>query len=266
MSSITPLEAIEDARALLTGLPACLVGSAVVSMELCQSEFLADASDIDIFCYTDYALIAIIQKLQHHGYQVDQRFERVWQRWLRFGLKGWHTNSLKLISPEGVETNLVYKLLGRKPVNNLAAVLESFDFGLLGHGYDLLDNEYRDLRGFLFPGLDPRGPLPMMPNKRSDWRNGFISQYNGLREAARYAKYAVHSELQMEAVRDDLLTGYAQVSEYLRDRGDVNKLTLATIYDTISVCIEDNDFQKLIDMGKQIPVLDELDQLLELID
>ena len=65
MSSITPLEAIEDARALLTGLPACLVGSAVVSMELGQSEFLADASDIDIFCYTDYALIAIIQKLQH---------------------------------------------------------------------------------------------------------------------------------------------------------------------------------------------------------
>ena len=48
---------------------------------------------------------------------------------------------------------------------------------------------YRDLRPYLFPGMDVDGPLPMMPNKRDNWSDGFISQYNGLREAGRYAKY-----------------------------------------------------------------------------
>jgi hypothetical protein len=193
---------------------------------------------------------------------MDDRFSRVWERWLRYGMRGWHTNSMRLESLDGVETNVVYKITDSHPTTSLAQVLESFDFGLLGMGYDVETGTYRDLRPYLFPGYDINGPLPLMPNKRENWRSGFISQYNGLREAGRYAKYHGYG-YDLSAVKDDLITGYHMVSAYHRTSFDKDKHLLADIYDKLAELISLDDIDELAERYKTLDFKDSLELILE---
>lgn len=253
---------IADVRSLLKGDPVFLAGSLVAE----QTYGKANAhSDVDLFCPTGQVLIAVGQKLLDNGYKFDDRFDRVWVRWLKYGFKTWHTNSLRLHSPHGMETNLVYKLTDGHPTTSLGQVIESFDFGLLATGYDLESDTYRDMRGYLFPGLDPDGPLPMMPNKRDAWRNGFISQYNGLRECGRYAKYHAYG-YDLSLVRDDLVTGYDMASMYFSTHFDKDKQMLGNIYDAIARHIEAGNIDQLVEAYKQIDFTDSLDSIMEALE
>lgn len=253
---------IADVRSLLAGEPVYLAGSLVAE----QTYGLSDAhSDVDIFCPTGQVLVSVGQRLLDHGYSLDERFSRVWARWLRYGFKTWHTNSLRLMSPAGTETNLVYKLTEGHPATSLAQVLESFDFGLLATGYDLEFDTFRDMRSYLFPDRDPDGPLPLMPNKRSNWRNGFISQYNGLREYGRYAKYHTYG-YDMSEVKGDLIEGYWAASAYLSTHFDADKQLLGKIYDTIAGHIELDNIDELLVAAKQIDYKDSLDAIMEALE
>lgn len=261
--SLTPGEVIRLVATPLTGLPACIAGSAVAAEA--YGIALKDTSDIDVFCYTEQTLITAIERLLHEGFTLDDRFSRVRERWLLYGLRSWHTNSIKFETPTGFEVNLVYKLVGGVPMNSLASVLSSFDFGLLAEGYDLLDASYRDMRPYLFPGADLAGPLPLLPDKARQWAGGFISQYNGLREAGRYAKYVSYGH-DMSLVQDQLLPGYEKASTYLRDRGDADKLKLADIYDTIASHIDLNNVDELLEINKLILTLDSLDAIMDALE
>jgi hypothetical protein len=253
---------IADVRALLRGEPVFLAGSLVAE----DAYAMTNAhSDVDLFCPTSQVLIAVGQRLLDNGYKLDDRFDRVWVRWLKYGFKTWHTNSLRLHSPTGVETNLVFKLTDGHPTTSLAQVIESFDFGLLGMGYDLESDTYRDMRGYLFPGMDPAGPLPMMPNKRDAWRNGFISQYNGLRECGRYAKYHRYG-YDLSLVKDDLVTGYDMASLYFSTHFDADKQMLANIYDAIARHIEADNIDQLLVSSKVIDYKDSLDSIMEALE
>ena len=249
---------IADVRSLLAGEPVFLAGSLVAE----QTYGKVDAhSDVDLFVPTAQVMMTTGQLLLDHGYKLDDRFARVWVRWKRYGFKSWHTNSLRLLSPSGMETNLVYKLTGGHPASSLAQVLESFDFGLLGTGYDLESNTYRDMRPFLFPGLDPDGPLPLMPNKRSDWRNGFISRYNGLREVGRYAKY--HSRgYDMSLVKDDMVMGYYAAEMYLSTHFDPEQRQLGVIYGAIGQHIDADNIVQLEQASKELNYNDSLDEIM----
>lgn len=253
---------IADVRSLLTGDPVFLAGSLVAEQAYGKS---SAHSDIDLFCPTSQVLVATTQKLLLSSYKLDDRFNRVWDRWLRYGFKSWHTNSIRLHSPSGVETNLVYKLTDGHPTTSLAQVLESFDFGLLGMGYDLEQDQYRDLRPYLFPGMDVDGPLPMMPNKRANWRNGFISQYNGLREAGRYAKYHEYG-YDMSLVKDDLVTGYRSVAAYMAQTFDVEKQQLGKIYEAIGDHIDFDHIGQLKAAYKTLDFKDSLDSIMEALE
>jgi hypothetical protein len=253
---------IADVRALLRGEPVFLAGSLVAEDAYAMSNA---HSDVDLFCPTSQVLIAVGQRLIDSGYTFPERFDRVWARWLRYGFKTWHTNSLRLTSPTGVETNLVYKLVDGHPTTSLGQVLESFDFGLLGVGYDLESDTYRDMRGYLFPGMDPMGPLPMMPSKRANWRNGFISQYNGLRECGRYAKYAGYG-YDLTLVKDDLVTGYDMASLYFGTHYDTDKQMLGRIYDAIARYIEADEIDELTRASKEIDFKDSLDSIMEALE
>ena len=249
---------IADVRSLLGGEPVFLAGSLVAE----QTYGKVDAhSDVDLFVPTAQVMMTTGQLLLDNGYKLDDRFSRVWVRWKRYGFKSWHTNSLRLVSPSGMETNLVYKLTGGHPASSLGQVLESFDFGLLGTGYDLESDTYRDMRPFLFPGLDPDGPLPLMPNKRSDWRNGFISRYNGLREVGRYAKYHERG-YDMSAVKDDMVMGYFAAEMYLSTHFDPAQQQLGQIYGAIALHIEADNIAQLVQASKELNYNDSLDEIM----
>ena len=255
---------IADVRALLAGEPVYLAGSLVAEHTYGKTNA---HSDVDLFCPTPQVLIATGQKLLCHGYTLDDRFSRVWARWLRYGFKTWHTNSLRMHSPTGVETNLVYKLTDGHPTTSLAQVLESFDFGLLATGFDLERDQFLDMRSYLFPDefTSPDAPLPMMPNKRSNWRQGFISQYNGLREAGRYAKYHQYG-YDMSLVKDDLVTGYFEAAAYHSMSFDDDKKQLGQIYDVIAVKIKDDCIDELAEASKLIDYKDSLDSIMEALE
>ena len=269
-TTITPHEAITQVMSSLEGQPACIAGSAVAA-EIYGLPF-AETSDVDVFCYSEQSMISTVQRLISNGYTFDDRYIRVWDRWLLFGTMSWHTNSVKLNAPLGHEVNVVHKLTGKQSLRSLSAVLESFDFGLLGAGYDLVTGKLHDQRSFLFPDYDLDGPLPLMPNKRMDWRNGFISQYNGVREVGRYAKYVQYGH-DLSLVKDDLVTGYWSAAAYLKDRAgraitgqDQDKALLAAIYETIARMIEADQIDECAEAGKKILVLDQLDQIMEALE
>lgn len=252
---------IADVRALLRGSPVFLAGSLVAS----ETYGMSNAHhDVDLFCPTGNVLISTGQKLLSAGYKLDDRFSRVWERWLRYGFKTWHTNSLRLFDPNGVEVNLVYKLTDGHPTTSLAQVLESFDFGLLGTGYDLEDGCFRDMRSYLFPG-HTFDRLPMMPAKRTNWRNGFISQYNGLRELGRYAKYHEYG-YDLSLVKDDLITGYQAAALYMTGHFDKDKQQLGKIYEVVAIHIEDDNIDQLSEASKTIDYKDSLDVIMEALE
>ena len=266
VSTLEPGEVIEELLTSLGRLPAAIAGSVVAAHVYDMP--LMEQSDLDVFCYSDSALITAIERLSQYGYSLDDRFSRVKERWLKFGLKTWHTNSVKLIAPDelnNMEINLVYKTADKVPASSLAAVLEAFDFGLLGTGWDLSDGKFRDMRSFMFPGLDITGPLPFMPNKQHAWQNGFISQYNGLREAGRYAKYYSYGH-DMSLLKATMIQGYHAVAEYLVERGDPDRILLAQIYTTIATHIEFDNIDELLKANKQILSVDALDQIMEALE
>lgn len=250
---------ITEVRSLLAGDPVYLAGSLVAAETYDKPTAFSDA---DLFCPSDQVLIATVQKLLCNGYTFADRFERVWARWLKYGFKKWHTNSMRMFSPAGTEVNVIYKLVDGHPTTSLAQVLESFDFGLLATGYDLERDIFMDMREYLFPGQDPKGALPMMPNKQANWRNGFISQYNGLREAGRYAKYHGYG-YDLSLVKDDLVTGYWSAASYMASTFDDEKHLLGQIYSTIAEKIEDGAIDELIESYKTLDFNDPLDAIME---
>lgn len=253
---------IADVRSLLQGESVFLAGS------LCAEEAYGKANahtDVDLFVPNGNVLISVGQKLLCAGFTFAPRMDRVWARWLAYGFKSWHTNSLKLHDPRGTEFNLVYKLTEGHAATSLAEVIESFDFGLLGMGYDLRLDQYRDMRSYLFPDHDPAGPLPMMPNKEMNWRHGFISQYNGLREMGRYAKYLNYG-YDMSLVKDVLVSGYWSASSYLATTFDDEKKKLGVIYETIAQHIELDHVDELLVAAKQIEYKDALDAIMEALE
>jgi hypothetical protein len=255
-------EIIAEVSAPVAGLPVYLAGSLVAE----EAYGLTNAhDDADMFCASSQSLIAAVQRQLNAGYELNDRFSRVWARWLRYGFNKWHTNSIKLTSPTGIEVNMVYKLADGHATTSVSQVVESFDMGLLGSGYDLEYGTYHDFRQALFPGMDINGPLPLMPNKRSNWRLGLFSQYNGLREAGRYAKYNRYG-FDMSAVKDDLVLGYQMGADYALSTGRPEKEQLGKIYETISLMIEADEIDDLLVAFKEIPYMDSLDAIMEALE
>ena len=257
---------------MLTGLPVFLAGSSASAARTPGFELAYD--DIDVFCSSPQSLISAAERLRSGGFEITDRFKRVYHRWMKHGFKGWHTNSLKLEGHGGIDVNLVYKLVDKHPTTSLAQVIESFDFGLLAHGFDCETQVWRDMREYLFPNMGAVGatqiPLPMMPARRDDWRNGFISRYQGLREIGRFVKYVDYG-YDMSLVYNDILTGYKQASLFYSARTDNPELEmLGKIFESIAMELEDakamNDWTKLREAAGEIVYLDDLDAIMEALE
>ena len=259
-------DVIEQLRILLDRHPACLVGS---SIALEAAGLPAYGDDVDVFCYSDTSLISAVQILLNNDYDLGPRDQRVWERWLAFGIGHWRTNSLHVTDPaEGSTINLVFKKQGNNARDSLSSVLESFDFGLLGLGYDLAqpyDYQHRDMRSFLFPRADIEGPLPLMPKRREAWRAGLINQYQGLRQVGRYAKYLRYG-FDLSAVKEDLVEGYLQAQEWYSARDSHEHQMLGQLWGGIANSINSYDIQGLSDLAAKLVTIDSLDLLIDGMD
>ena len=258
---LLPEEAVASIKPAVYGLPVFGAGSAFSAIAHGRAEW----GDIDLFVPSFGAMVAVGQSMLDQGYTLGERDERVWYRLVRYGTRKWHTNSVHFFSRDDVPVNLVFKLVGGQPTASLAQVLESFDFGLLAVGWDAESDVVRDLRPYLFPDRPVDGPLPMLPNKRDNWVRGFISQYNGLREAARYAKYHGYG-YDMSAVKQDLVTGYDAAALYHIDHFDEGKRLLGQIYLRLSELISADDMDGLSEAYKSLDFNDPLDQIMEALE
>jgi hypothetical protein len=256
---VQPDAAIAEAYGLLRGTPVFIAGSCVAADVYSKGE--DGFSDLDIFTPTEQVLISTVQTLIGYGYTMDDRFARVWHRWLKYGLKGWRTNSMRMFSRSDMETNVIFKIADDHATTTLAQVLESFDFGLLAVGYDCELDTYRDLRPYLFPGLDIDGPLPMIPGRRDTWRDGFISKYNGLRESARYSKYWRYG-YDMSLVKDDLVLGYEMAASYKLRHEDEESQYLGQIYTLLGEKVKHDEIDELLVSYKTLDFNDPLDEIL----
>lgn len=256
---------IDEMRKHLAGYPLYMAGSLLTSYTYDKP---GTFSDVDVWAPTPEAVVAAGMRLIDNDYTLDERFARVWSRWIKMGINSFHTNSLRLFDPYGVEVNLIFKRTEGHAVTSLAQVLESFDFGFLATGWDLETDRYMDMRPYLFDThtvtsqLINAMPLPMMPNKRGNWRAGFISQYNGMREVGRYVKYVGYG-YDMSLIKDDLATGYEQASLYFESHPDSEKQQLGLIYATIGAHIRADHIDELTQFAKEIEYSDALDVIMQ---
>lgn len=256
--------AIKQVARVVDGLPAFIAGSSAAAAHHFPVVEATAYSDIDIFCASPEALVAAAERYRAQGYELSDRSARVYARALKFGFGDWHTNSIKL-EGLGHDVNLVYKTMARKPVASLAQVLESFDFGFLAIGYDAMAGEWRDLRPFYYPGMSlaPEDPLPLLPERREAWRNGFISRYQGLRMITRYVKYLDYG-YNMSLIADDMVTGYTAAGEYNKSREDHPELpTLGAIYLRAAEAITAGETDVLRGVDQELITLDNLDAIME---
>ena len=272
-----PLSIVPDSIVnLLQGEPVSLVGSNVA---IAMFGLTTVGNDWDAFVPNEFMLGRVTGAASRLGFTQQERDSKITRRWCQFGLNRWHTNSVHFITPEGHELNVVYKSVGGNPVQGLGQVLESFDFGHLAGGFDMQLGTFHDMRQFLFEDyfdkylnlpFDPDGPLPLMPAKAEAWKQGLISQYNGIRELARYVKHHDYG-FDMSLVKADLVTGYFNAANYWRDRlGTPEQMgqwsTQSTIYELAATKIEADDIDDLRDAAKQIDYSDSLDKIMEALE
>lgn len=259
----TPLfQLMDDVRVQLHGYPAVLTGSSVALRTYGLKP--SPITDLDVFTYTGEALMAAAAVLlQSPAFTLDERNRALHWRWMRYGLKGWHTQSLKLSHVSGHEVNLVFKTLGNRPTASALQVIETFDYGFLAQGYDLSleTGQLTDLRTAFFPGQD-LNQLPLLPLRGQSWVKGLFMEHQGLKALSRYTRYAGYG-FDMELVRQQLMQGYIQAAAFYQTSANVDKQRLGLIYETTATLLRQNDLAQLEAAGKAVPKKDQLEELLD---
>ena len=267
-TSHTATDAVQLVLGQARGLRCYLTGSAAAAAakELDGIHgFDAAYSDVDLFVGSESEWVRSIQRLIDTGYTFGPRMEMLWYRALHYGTHGWHTNSMRLINPEGIEVNLIYKTIGRHPTTSLSQVIETFDFGLLSMGWETEDGQFRDARSYQFPGMDPNGALPLLPWRRESIRQGHFREHQGLRTFGRAARYFDEYGYDGTLVIPDLVMGYHSAADYYSNRTEPEQLTLGLLYRQVAILMDDQDWAQLSKAAAQLPRMDTLDEIYTLL-
>lgn len=260
--------AVEKVLEDLKGFRAFLTGSAAAAVA--HDKPLA-YTDIDVFTPNQGVYYTAIQRLKDVGYTVaNERFELMWDRQMNIGFNRWHTNSMKLLDDlTGTEVNIIYKLVDGHETTTLAQVIESFDFGLLGMGYNLKSGNYHDMRSYLFPGFAKLGqdtgwgiPLPLLEYRQGQLSKGLMSQHIMLRTPGRYTRYADEYGYDLSLVKPVLVDGYLKYHEYKSNRSKPEDQALGQIALALSQHMEFDEFNELRKFEADLPKADGLDQVL----
>ena len=240
--------AVVEVLSHLQGRPGFLVGSAVAA----QTYDMPHAySDVDVFFPHPNALMAAGQFMLDHGAVLDEQDQRKWNRWLLIGMGDWQTNSIRMELLSGIEVNLVYKVVGKKPLTSLMQVLESFDFGYVAMGYDLERGTFHDGREFWFgKGYNPRR-MGFLPHREWQWLNATIGRFTGTRQPQRWAKFADRGH-DMHPSQDVLARGLRITAAHYQGKDDPEYRTYAPLYVAIADMVEDYDIAGLMDLYSEL--------------
>ena len=247
------------------GMPAYLAGSSVAAEQYGKPHAY---TDVDLFVPNQGSYFALVSHLLSNGYELESdRFARMWARHLEYGFKAWHTNSMKLLDKLlGTEVNVIYKRVDGHETTRLSQVLESFDFGLLGVGYETETGRFKDMRSYLFPGRPVDGPLPMMDYRADTVGKGYMSQHIMMRTPGRYARYAHTYGYDLRLVQPTLVAGYQCFADYKLARSKPEDIALGQIADTLGQHIEHNMFAELLEFEKKLVTADGLDDIMEALE
>lgn len=258
MMKPTAHEAVGLVRQDLAGTYTMLAGSAVAA------EFYdkpAQYDDLDVFCPTAEQAVSVIQFYLDKGAVMEPRNHRAWQRWRKWGVGNWQTNSIKLELLHGVELNIIFKRERGNAVRTLHEVLGGFDFGHLAMGYDMRTDTFRNMQSYFYgEGVDPHAPLEMMPDRRDDWVEGFMSDWSGPRQGYRYGKHVQYT-YDLSAVKPDMIRGYVAAAEYHGGKDTHRNQLLAEIYEAQAEKVRDDRIDELVDAYQEIEFEDSLDQM-----
>lgn len=255
-------DAIDQVLADTKGLLAFLAGSAAAAVVYDKPHAY---SDVDLFVPNPGSYFTVTQRLIDVGYVVESdRFDKMWRRHQRYGFNHWHTNSMKLLDPrKQIEVNVIYKRVDGHETTRLSQVLESFDYGLLGVGYETETGRFHDMRTYFFgPGADDGRALPMLPYRQEGISAGFMSQHIMLRMPGRYARYAHTYGYDLSLVKPTLIEGYDSYARYKRDRTKPDDQALAQIAASIARHIEFDEYDELLAFEKALPSADGLDDIM----
>lgn len=268
VTGITAAQAVDTVLTVMHGLRGYLTGSAAAAADKDHAGiggFQFAYHDVDVFFGTEQEWVRSIQFLLDRGFQFGDRGEMLWNRILHYGTHGWHTNSMKLLSPGGIELNLIFKKVGGNTTTSLSAVLESFDFGLLSLGWETETGIFRDARSYQFDDLDPHGPLPLLPWRRESIRQGHFREHQGMRTFGRAARYFHEYGYDGSMVLPDLIEGYQNAATYMLDRIEPEKKQLGNIYQSVATYLEFQEWDLLIKASEALPSSNDLDVIYEIL-
>lgn len=255
---LTASEAVAHVRKSLRGRPGFLVGSAVAADVYGKHDAY---TDVDVFVPSTNALASTVQFMLDHGCVMNEQELRKWNRWQTIGPGDWHTSSIRLETLAGVEVNVVYKTVGKAPLTSLHAVLGSFDFGYVAMGYDLKTGTFHDGRTFWFGEQCDMHRLGLLPDRHLQWETGSIGRYTGVRQAQRWAKFALRG-YDMSLSSPVLVQGYRTTATYYLSKDDPEYREYAPLYLALADLIEVGGAQEIEDAFKGLQPHDTVNSLM----
>lgn len=173
---------------MLSRIDGCITGSsvAVVESEMSDVESWTSVPDVDVFCYSPEAQVAMIQYLRYgmdaepgKGDDVSKKQER-WK--IDRCLSGQRSKdnpicSVTLTTIEGIKVNVTYK----KNCTSMVKVLESFDMSIVMIGVDIKSMAKLDLRGEDY--------MTAVPNKLRHYDTSMWNVAHWIRQWDRVLKY-----------------------------------------------------------------------------
>ena len=204
-------------------------------------------SDVDIFHPSMEALMTNLAILMQAGaYPLEHKDERTIRKWKRKGTQGWKTNSVRIKTHQGVEVNLVYKTIDKRPLLTGLENVSSFDFSMLGTCYDLRTWIRRDLGNYYWP-QGQHGEYRLFEDRELQWLNADIGIFTGVRQADRFARY-VSRGYNLDAAVTPLVQGYRITGAYYLDQDDDELQLSGNVYLELAQFIEDMDIDALLEV------------------
>jgi len=214
-------------------------------------EFGYHYNDLDFFFNSEAALIAAVsQLLQRGSVPFNSQEERKLHRWLRFGMGDWHTQSIRLMTLDRIEVNLIYKTVDGKPLRTAFEVVNSFDFSNVSHGWDMRTGRKYDLADTYWPGKNP-DEVVLFPDREDQWLAGSIGKHTGSRQGKRWAKN-MEGLWDVSRTTDVFIKGYRIVAAFYLDKEDDEHHAYADVYLVVADLMERNDYQGVLEIYKGI--------------